>query len=105
MTNLPIRDQVKSMDPHIREYKLDKTKVTALIASAYKNPRFALACLGTAQRIAEKLLTKDPIFANEQLKKIEECRRYIIQKPPLVSEITEKPVVPPRSPITAPMPA
>jgi len=61
--------------PSIRKGILNETTVGVLVAEAYKDKTRALAYLGAAERILEKIPNK--FFVSEYRKKIEECRKQI----------------------------
>lgn len=79
--------------PHpIRKSSFNETTVKVLVAEAYKDKRRALAYLGAAERILDKLA--DPTFVSEYKKKINNCRMQMFAR----SEMQAEPFMPPRVP-------
>lgn len=74
----------------IRKSSFHETTVEVLVAEAYKDKKRALAYLGAAERILDKL--NNPAFIAEYKKKIENCRMQILTQ----SELQSEPFFPPR---------
>mgnify|MGYP001037774901 CR=1 FL=1 len=81
---------MRKLPTAIRKGSFNETTVEVLVAEAYKDKKHALAYLGAAERILEKI--PDKFFVSEYNKKIKSCRMQLCTQPDMHAE----PFAPPR---------